>query len=148
MRHTAQYQITVRARHLNNLDCDCCDLSRTAMAKMRCTIELLVCLAAILCGASGEDKASYDKYRIYRVHIETMDHVNMLQELEQRSDSYMFIGHARHTNQNLTILVAAHKVGEMGDLLQLYNVTSQVLVKVARVACILFKWFLMLSTEL
>lgn len=92
----------------------------------------IVCFVALLCGilhvVNCTDKARYDYYRIYRVHLETDDHVKLFQEIEERSDSYTFIGHARHPNQDLSILVAAHKVGEITDLLQMNNVTAQVLV--------------------
>lgn len=86
-------------------------------------------LCGILFGVNCEDKARYDNYRIYRLHIETAEHVKLFQELEERSDSYIFIGHAREPNQKLSVLVAAHKVGEITDLLKLNNVTADLLVK-------------------
>lgn len=52
----------------------------------------------------------------------------MLQELEQRSDSYTFYGHARAEGQNLTIMVAAHKISEFIDLLKRYELKGEVLV--------------------
>lgn len=94
----------------------------------------IVCFVALLCGilhgVNCADKARYDNYRIYRVHIETEEHVKLLQELEERSDSYMFIGHALRPKQNLSILVSAHKVGEITDLLKLNNITAKVLVSI------------------
>lgn len=105
------------------------------MLNIKCSIWLVVCSVAFLCGVSAEDKARYDNYRIYRVHIETEEHVELFQKIEERSDSYTFLGHARHPNQNLSILVAAHKVGEITDLLQLNNVTATVLVRF-----FFFKW--------
>lgn len=96
---------------------------------MNSIVFLVALLCGILCGVNCEDKARYDNYRIYRLHIETEEHVRLFQDLEDRSDSYMFIGHAREPNQNLSVLVAAHKVGEITDLLKLNNVTAVLLVR-------------------
>lgn len=51
-----------------------------------------------------------------------------MQELENRSDSYTFMGHARQTNQNLTIMVAPQKIAEMTDLLERFQIPGSVLV--------------------
>lgn len=96
---------------------------------MNSIVFLVALLCGILFGVNCEDKARYDNYRIYRLHIETEEHVRLFQDLEDRSDSYMFIGHAREPNQNLSVLVAAHKVGEITDLLKLNNVTAVLLVR-------------------
>ncbi|XP_055698021.1 zinc carboxypeptidase-like [Phlebotomus papatasi] len=74
------------------------------------------------------DKARYDNYRLYRFHLATEDQVKIMQELEEKSDSYIFIGHARHPNQNLTVIAAAHKVPEIEDLFERYQMSREVLV--------------------
>lgn len=73
-------------------------------------------------------KARYDNYALYRLHISTEEQVNILQELEERSDSYTFYGHARKIDQDLTILVAAHKLAEIQEILERYQIQGQVLV--------------------
>jgi hypothetical protein len=55
------------------------------------------------------NKARYDNYRLVRLTLKTQEHVDLFQELEGESDSYTFYGHALNPDQNLTILVAAHK---------------------------------------
>jgi hypothetical protein len=60
------------------------------------------------CDTVGK-KARYDNYRLVRLTLKTQEHVDVLQELEEQSDSFTFYGHALNPNQNLTILVAAHK---------------------------------------
>lgn len=92
----------------------------------------VVLLAAI--GAShaqnGTNVARYDNYRLYRVHITTDAQVAMLQELELRSDSCIFYGHARRIGQRLTILVSAHKIADFAELLERYALEHQLLVSV------------------
>lgn len=56
-----------------------------------------------------ENKARYDNYQLVRVSLKTEEHVKLFQELEAESDSYTFYGHARKVDQELTIMVAAHK---------------------------------------
>lgn len=88
-------------------------------------------LFGILSLAIGlENKARYDNYRLYRVTLETEEHVKLFQELEERSDSYVFIGHAREKNQQLTFLAAAHKIGEITYLLKAYNIKHVILVNI------------------
>lgn len=73
-------------------------------------------------------KARYDNYALYRLHISAEDQVKILQELEEKSDSYTFYGHARKVDQDLTILVAAHKLAEIEELLERFQIQRIVLV--------------------
>ena len=56
-----------------------------------------------------ENKARYDYYRLVRLSLETQEHVDLFVELEAKSDSYTFYGHALKAPQDLTILVSSHK---------------------------------------
>jgi hypothetical protein len=76
------------------------------------------------------NKARYDNYRLYRLHLGNDEHVNLLQELEEQSDSYTFYGHARKVGQDLTIMVAAHKISEIHDLMDRYQMKGQLLVSI------------------
>lgn len=76
------------------------------------------------------DKARFDYYRLYRLSIKTDEHVKMLQELEEKSDSYTFYGHANYAGQELTIMVAAHKIAEITDILERFNLEGRVLVSI------------------
>lgn len=87
--------------------------------------------AGIIFSCNGlENKARYDNYRIYRVKLKTDEHVKLFQDIEHRSDSYEFYGHARQKDTELTILVAAHKIAEMTDFLKTRNVEHVILVNV------------------
>ncbi|XP_054739831.1 zinc carboxypeptidase isoform X1 [Anastrepha obliqua] len=74
-----------------------------------------------------EDLARYDHYRVYNVELDTDQHVDIFQKMEQQSDSLTFMGHAREIGQKLTILVAAHKVADFADLLKTYGVKHRIL---------------------
>lgn len=73
-------------------------------------------------------EARYDFYRLCRVHLKTDEHVRVFQELEAKSDSFTFYGHARAPDQKLTIMVAAHKIAEYLDILSRYKIHAEVLV--------------------
>ncbi|XP_019530940.2 zinc carboxypeptidase [Aedes albopictus] len=93
---------------------------------------LLVVVDGHGCSATGvavdpSNKARYDHFRIYRVLLENEEQVQLMQQLENRSDSYTFMGHARHTNQNLTIMVAPQKIAEMTDLMERFKIGGSVL---------------------
>ena len=85
-------------------------------------------LLIMLTGINCSNKARYDYYQLYRVHLDNEEQVSLMQELEDRSDSYTFYGHARHVNQDLTILVAASKVADFLDLIIRYDIAGKVLV--------------------
>lgn len=87
-------------------------------------------LAICVHGLIADDKARYDNYRLYHLHLTTAEHVQIFQEIEARSDSYSFIGHAREVGQKLNVLVAAHKVAECADILKRYKVEHEILVSV------------------
>lgn len=88
-------------------------------------------LIAFVCLAHGiDDRARYDNYRIYKVTFKTEDQVKIFQEMEARSDSYIFIGHARSVNQSLSILTAAHKIAEITDVINVNKMEYQILVSV------------------
>lgn len=91
---------------------------------------LVTALLLVIClhGLDADNKARYDNYRLYRLHLTTAEHVRIFQEIEQRSDSYSFIGHAREAGQRLVVLVAAHKVADCADILKRYNVEHEILV--------------------
>ncbi|XP_063704888.1 zinc carboxypeptidase-like [Culicoides brevitarsis] len=73
-------------------------------------------------------KARYDHYRLYRVHLATDEQLKTFQELEARSDSYVFYGHARVVGQKVTLMVAAHKIAEFAvDILDKYGVQYELL---------------------
>lgn len=76
----------------------------------KCVVILVLCLLSVVmsCG-TGENQARYDNYRLVRLTLKNKEHVDLLQELEEESDSYTFYGHALNPDQNLTVLVAAHK---------------------------------------
>lgn len=76
--------------------------------------------------------ARYDNYRLYRLHLETDEQVKIFVELEEVSDSVIFYGHARQIGQKLTIMVAAHKVADITELLQRFNVEHQILVSLKK----------------
>lgn len=92
------------------------------------TIMLTSVMLVMACTEDYPEKARYDNYRLIRVHLETQEHVDLFQELEEESDSYTFYGHALNVNQDVTIMVAAHKIFEIQDLTQRYGIKYTVLV--------------------
>lgn len=76
-----------------------------------------------------ENKSRYDNYRVYKLNIENIDQVRMLQALEENSDS-LLMGHARNAGQQLTIILPAHLIGEFTNLLERYSLKHEILVSI------------------
>ena len=95
---------------------------------MNLMLFLVVSLTIVVCA----EKARYDNYRLYRIHLATEKHVELFQELEAQSDSYTFYGHARQAGQKLTVMVAANKIAEIHDLMKRYVVEADILVNFSR----------------
>lgn len=74
------------------------------------------------------NRARYDHYRVYNVELESEEHVDLFKKLEEQSDTLSFMGHAREVGQKLTILVAASKIADLTDLLDVYAVKHRILV--------------------
>lgn len=104
------------------------DRARAVNENMLPKTVILCVIAVIGLANTQQNKARYDNYRLYRVELKTEDQVKIFQQLEARSDSYSFIGHAREINKNLTILVAAHKIAELTDIIDDYKVGFEILV--------------------
>lgn len=93
------------------------------------TIIMLTSVMRVMaCTEDYPEKARYDNYRLIRVHLGTQEHVDLFQELEDESDSYTFYGHALNVNQDVTIMVAAHKIFEIQDLTQRFGIKYTILV--------------------
>lgn len=101
-----------------------------AMAASGTNLDSGICPVAGDSGCRGNppDQARYDNYRIYNVEFENQEQIELFQKLEEQSDSLTFIGHAREVGQKLSILVAAHRVADIADLLKTYKVKHRVLV--------------------
>uniref|UniRef100_A0A2M3ZAH4 Zinc carboxypeptidase A 1 n=1 Tax=Anopheles braziliensis TaxID=58242 RepID=A0A2M3ZAH4_9DIPT len=87
----------------------------------------LIVAALLGCVTTNPNVARYDNVRLYRFFIETEEQVQMLQNLESISDSYAFMGHARQMNQNLTVMISAHKIAEITELMSRYKLQGTVL---------------------
>ncbi|XP_061392970.1 zinc carboxypeptidase [Musca vetustissima] len=98
------------------------------MSELKTTAEAAAyCTKDDRCVEPFKNLARYDHYRIYNVELDTEEHVELFKKLEEQSDSLTFIGHAREVGQKLSILVAAHKVADMADLLEHYKVKHRIL---------------------
>ncbi|CRK96824.1 CLUMA_CG010030, isoform A, partial [Clunio marinus] len=76
---------------------------------------------------TDENKARYDFYRLIRLSLENEEQVSVLQEVEVSSDSYTFYGQATKAPQDLMILVPAHKIYEIQDIIERFKIKFKIL---------------------
>lgn len=72
-----------------------------------------------------DNSARYDNYRLYEVMIETEEQHKVLQILEVKSDSYIFLRSRTKLNPSLTIAVAPHKFAEFAELMHIEKFSHQ-----------------------
>lgn len=101
--------------------------------RIGCLAVLLAAVVGAIVAADAQQQsppnvARYDNYRLYRLYLTTDEQVAAFQELERVSDSVIFYGHARKVGQSLSILVAAHKIADITELLQRFRVEHRILV--------------------
>lgn len=78
---------------------------------------------------SGDDKARYDNFRLYQVHLKTSEHIHVFQELGKRSESYRLNKWPQSIDQKLNIIVTSQKIAEITDVLLRYSVPFDILVR-------------------
>lgn len=108
-------------------------ISRFSVTNMRISIIFALIIVPAILQVSGEmedevHKARYDNYGLYRFHLTSQEHVALFQELEEKSDSYTFYGHALNPDQNVSVVVASSKIAEIDELCQRFNIKYSILV--------------------
>lgn len=108
-------------------------IARVDKAELFCSLAFVVgpLIAANMSSSAGEISAvaRYDHYKLWRMHIETEEQLEVMKELERRNLGIEFIGHVRKTDQQLTILVPARAAYDMADVFRRYKMTNEVLVE-------------------
>lgn len=70
------------------------------------------------------EKARFDNYRVYSVHIENEEQLKVLQELELHPDGVSFFESPNVVNQTIDIMVPPHKFAEIAELFQTYKIEN------------------------
>ncbi|XP_053678721.1 uncharacterized protein LOC128729091 [Anopheles nili] len=86
---------------------------------------LLVCLAFALLGAVVAEKARYDNYRVYRVRIQTIQHLELLQAIEQYPDGYSFWSDPVKVGTEVLLVVPPHQRGHFSDIRARYGLRAE-----------------------
>ncbi len=107
------------------------NISRQISLKMKGSLTFLSIFFGLFLVVACETevhKARYDYYGLYRFHLETQEHVELFQEIEEKSDSYTFYGHALNPDQNLSVVVAPNKIAEIDELCNRFGIKYTILV--------------------
>lgn len=72
------------------------------------------------------EKARFDNYRIYLVHIENEDQLKVIQELEAYSDGLVFLEMPNTIDSIAEILVPPHKFAEIHELFEMYHLKNEI----------------------
>lgn len=78
-------------------------------------------------GCSTE--ARYDHYRLYTVIIRGKAQLEFFQELEAKSENYMFYIRPMFVDQMTAFIVVAHKIPEMEDIIERFGLEATLMVR-------------------
>ncbi|XP_058126454.1 zinc carboxypeptidase A 1-like [Anopheles coustani] len=91
------------------------------MASFR-LVGFFLCLVAV-CFA---EPARYDNYRVYKLSIERIEQLELLQLIEQSPDGYAFLSDPVHINTTVKLVVPPHKVAEFAELNEKFSLKAEV----------------------
>lgn len=80
--------------------------------------KLVLLIFCTIIKISISEKARYDFYRMYRILPKLENHLEILKEIQSRSDSYKFIKDPIKINEEVLIIVAPHKLAEFTDRME------------------------------
>nr|AAT36730.1 carboxypeptidase A [Aedes aegypti] len=81
-------------------------------------------LVATLAVALSE-RARFDNYRLYRIQVETIQQLEVLQAVEQLGDGYSFWSEPVNVDSHVELVVPPHKFGEFGELVERYELQAE-----------------------
>lgn len=85
------------------------------------------CLLAALSPALVQaEMARYDNYRVYKLNIESVEQLQLLQLIEHHSDGYTFLSDPVNLNTTVKLVVAPHKAAEFGEFNQRFSLNAEV----------------------
>lgn len=91
-------------------------------------IFVLAIFVACFMVASAE-KARYDNYRVYSIHIENEDQLKELQELEIHPDGISFLESPVGVDQSIDLTVPPHKFAEIAELFEANKIKNWIKTK-------------------
>ncbi|XP_035901543.1 zinc carboxypeptidase-like [Anopheles stephensi] len=90
-------------------------------------VGLFVCLLAVLSSGLVQAKLTrYDNYRVYKLSIERVEQLELLQLIEQFPDGYAFLSDPVHLNSTVKLVVPPHKLGEFEELNSKYSLKGEI----------------------
>lgn len=72
------------------------------------------------------EKVRFDNYRIYLVHIENAEQLDVIQKLETNPDGLMFLETPTAVGGFAEILVPPHKFADIKELFDMYKLKNEI----------------------
>lgn len=87
--------------------------------------KLLLLATALLATSALTEKARFDYYRLYRTKIDTLEHLEVLQAIEQLGEGYSFWSEPVNLDSEVELVVPPHKFAEFGELVERYGLSVE-----------------------
>ncbi|XP_058814852.1 zinc carboxypeptidase-like [Topomyia yanbarensis] len=85
-------------------------------------------IVAVLSAVTAE-QARFDNYRVYELHIESAEQLEILQYLEEHPDGYIFWESPVQTNMDLNLVVPPHKYSDFEEFTTKLNLQNRLMIK-------------------
>lgn len=72
------------------------------------------------------EKARFDNYRVYLIHIDNADQLKVIQDLEANPDGLLFLEVPTTIHSIAELLVPPHKFAEISEIFKKHNLKNQV----------------------
>ncbi|KAJ6634319.1 Zinc carboxypeptidase A 1 [Pseudolycoriella hygida] len=94
---------------------------------MTVTLKLFLCFQFVY-SATGTitSGARYDNYRLYELHPSAERHIRLLKDVEENSDSFIFLQAATKVNASVAVVVAPHKFADFDSILSTEDITHRI----------------------
>lgn len=74
------------------------------------------------------EKMRFDNHRLYGVHIDTLDQLDLFRNLEENTDGFLLWNYPV-LGDSVDVMVAPHKLSEFNQLVQLYDLQFRLKMK-------------------
>ncbi|XP_039434693.1 zinc carboxypeptidase-like [Culex pipiens pallens] len=94
-------------------------------------MKLVIPLFAVLLAATSvalAEKARFDNYRLYRIQIDSVQDLEVLQAIEQLREGYTFWAEPVQLNSHADLVVPPHKFAEFGELVERHGLRAELTV--------------------
>ncbi|XP_055627088.1 zinc carboxypeptidase-like [Toxorhynchites rutilus septentrionalis] len=96
---------------------------------MKLNVLFTVIALVVAISVAGAEKARFDNYRVYRIRIENVKQLEVLQAIEQLGEGYSYWREPVNVNTEVDLVVPPHKFAEFGEVVEQHELPAELTVR-------------------